>query len=112
MHDATEGGILGAAYEMAEYSGTGLIVYPDSIPIHPSTQVICETLSIDPLRLISSGSLLISTPYPELVIRTLTEVQIPCARIGEFTESGFSMIEKNGRRLPLDPPSRDQVYKI
>lgn len=112
MHDSTEGGILGAAYEMAEYSGIGLIVYPDSIPLHPSTKVICETLSIDPLRLISSGSLLISTPYPELVIRTLADAQIPCVRIGEFAESGFSMIEESGRRLPLDPPSRDQVYKL
>jgi hydrogenase expression/formation protein HypE len=97
---------------MAEYSGIGLTVYPEAIPVHPSTRVICDALSIDPLRLISSGSLLISSPYPELVIRALNRRQISCTPIGDFAESGFSMIMKDGRSLPLDPPSRDQVYKL
>ena len=112
MHDSTEGGILGAAYEMAEFSGIGLTVHPDMIPVHPATQSICDALSIDPLRLISSGSLLISTPYPELVIRELSARQISCNQIGEFTESGFLMIGSDGRSVILDPPSRDQVYKL
>ncbi len=112
MHDATEGGILGAAYEMAEYSGIGLTVYPERIPIHPATREICNSLSIDPLRLISSGSLLIATPYPDIVIRSLSENGIPCAQIGEFTKSGYFGLNEDNNKFPLDPPNRDQVYKL
>jgi len=112
MHDSTEGGILGAVYEMAEFSGIGVTVNTEAIPIHPSTRAICNALSIDPLRLISSGSLLIATPYPDLVINTLNELSVLCTRIGIFTETGFSRVESDGRLLPLDPPCRDEIYLL
>lgn len=112
MHDSTEGGILGAAYEMAEYSGLGITLYPDSIPVHPATREICDALSIDPLRLISSGSLLISTPDPVRVEDALSAIGVPCTMIGEFTTEGFSIIRTDGSACDFDPPSRDQVYKL
>jgi len=112
MHDATEGGILGAAYEMAEYSGIGLHVYPDRIPLHPATLEMCSALKIDPLRLISSGSLLISTPYDTYVRNLLISEGIPCEIIGEFTESDFSLIDSSGNISKYDPPSKDHVYKL
>ncbi|MBN1891480.1 MAG: AIR synthase family protein [Clostridiales bacterium] len=112
MHDSTEGGILGAAYEMAEYSGIGLNIYRDAIPVHPATREICRVLSIDPLRLISSGTLLISTPYPDLVVNKLRAHNILCTEIGEFTDREFSLIDADGRKMPFDPPGRDQVYKL
>ena len=62
MHDVTEGGILGAVYEMSLASGLGFEIYPDSIPIDNSTKLICAKLSINPLKLIGSGSLLITCP--------------------------------------------------
>lgn len=112
MHDATEGGILGAAYEMAEYSGIGLKLYQDAIPIHPATREICQALSVNPLRLISSGSLLISTPHPDLVVDTLRTHNILCTEIGEFTDREFSLIDADEHAMLFDPPSRDQVYKL
>ena len=112
MHDATEGGILGAAWEMAEASGLGLEIDVDLIPIHPLTHKIATELNINPYRLISSGSLLIATDRPEEVLAEMAAEQIPCARIGKLTiEKNFIQIQ-SGKRSELAPPGPDELYKI
>jgi hydrogenase maturation factor len=60
LHDATEGGVLGAVQEMAEASGVGLEIWRDAIPILPETRAICDHFLADPLRLISSGTMLMA----------------------------------------------------
>ncbi|MCD6421612.1 MAG: hypothetical protein J7L17_04315 [Thaumarchaeota archaeon] len=62
MHDPTEGGLLGGVYELAEASGCSFIIYEDKVPIAEETKRICEALSCDPLKLISSGVLLAAIP--------------------------------------------------
>ena len=62
MHDITEGGILGAVWEMCQISGRGAQVWEHEIPIEPETVKICDHYEIDPLRLISSGSMVIIVP--------------------------------------------------
>jgi len=62
MHDITEGGILGAVWEMCQISHTGAEVWEDAIPMHPETEKICSLYDVDPLRLISSGSMIIIVP--------------------------------------------------
>ena len=55
----TEGGLLGAIYEMMEDQSVGIKIELNKISIANLTKLICNYLDIDPLRLISSGSLLI-----------------------------------------------------
>lgn len=112
MHDSTEGGILGAAYEMAEFSAIGLTVDIFSIPVDKATEAICKTLSVDPLRLISSGSLLIATPDPEQIIRVLADNYIQCTKIGQFSETGMFLRDAGGNCSSFDPPSRDLIYDL
>lgn len=59
MHDPTEGGILGAVAEMSTLISKEILVEEENIPIRSETKRICETLNLEPLRLISSGSLLV-----------------------------------------------------
>ena len=61
MHDATEGGVLGAVWEIAECSGVGVEVYLDKIPIKKETKDICNYYNISPYQLISSGCMIITT---------------------------------------------------
>lgn len=63
MHDPTEGGILGALFEMVFNSEYGVSVYSPSLEkhLHPLTRMICKELDIDPYRLISSGTLIFCT---------------------------------------------------
>ena len=112
MHDATEGGILGASWELAESSGLGCVILADTIPVHPLTARICAALAVDPLRLISSGSLIIATDQPDKLIQELDTKGIVCTRIGFLTKETARFLETDGKRIPLDPPGPDELYKI
>ncbi len=114
MHDVTEGGVLGAAYEMAHYSGLGVNVYEENIPISDASRAICNALDIDPLRLISSGSLLIASAEPDRVIAAINDAGVEAAVIGEFTETseGFRITDKTGRSSEMAPPGADEIYRI
>src|SRR5713226_9333680 len=62
MHDPTEGGIAMGLYELATASGVGLTLDLDAIPILSVTQTICRFFNLNPLGLISSGTLLLTIP--------------------------------------------------
>lgn len=112
MHDITEGGLLGAVWEMCQTSGLGAKIYYDKIPRSPVTEKICEILNIDFLRLISSGSMLIVAKEKnaeELISRAEKE-NILITEIGTITESGRVMI-KNGEAVEITPPESDELYK-
>lgn len=112
MHDSTEGGILGAAYEMAEFSGIGLTVDINTIPVDAATASICKALSLDPMRLISSGSILIATSCPEQITSSLSKEGVMCTEIGHFTEKGMHLRDAFGSYAGFDPPARDQIYDL
>ena len=112
MHDATEGGILGASYEMAELSGIGVIIDDASIPVHSVTRKISEALGLDAMRLISSGSLLIATSEPEKLMKVLSDSEILCTAIGTFTNEGFFTKDNHGKLAALMPPDVDDLYKL
>jgi hydrogenase expression/formation protein HypE len=111
MHDVTEGGILGAAWEIAESSSTGIEIYIAEIPVREVTRKLCNVFGIDPYRLISSGSMLITVKNGVELVRILEEKGIPAAIIGRITEQGRKII-KNGEMLPLSPPDVDELFKV
>lgn len=111
MHDATEGGILGAAWEMAESANLGLHIDRDMIPLHPLTIKICDLLQLNPYRLISSGSMLISTDNPQKLLRKLEEQNIKATCIGKFTKD-IRRYDCSGDHInELKQPERDELYK-
>ena len=62
MHDVTEGGILGAVWEMCHIAGLGCQVWKEQVAADPVTIKIAEHFDINWLRLISSGCMLIVAP--------------------------------------------------
>lgn len=112
MHDATEGGILGAAWEMADCAELSVRLELDKIPILESTKKICEYLSLDLYRLISSGVMLIaiSPENAAALSAEMAERGIPVSEIGEFTEGG-SVVVSGGSERELVPPDTDELYK-
>ncbi|KXG76095.1 Hydrogenase expression/formation protein HypE [Fervidicola ferrireducens] len=110
MHDITEGGLLGAIWEITEASGVGAEIYADRIPILPETQAICQVFEIDPLALISSGSMLICTSKGQEVVKALKEKSIPATIIGSVTSNGRYIL-KSGQKFPITPPERDELYR-
>ena len=112
LHDATEGGIVGAVWEMAEAAGLGVTLLSDRVPIRAETQEICSILGVDPLRLIASGTMLIATPVPERTAGVLKERGIAVSEIGRFHSDGDRTLTTPEGSMPLGPPARDEIWRI
>lgn len=111
MHDITEGGVLGALWEIAEAGKIGFKVYKDEMPISELSKKVCDYFNIDPLRLISSGSMAIICSNGKKLIEKLKMEGINAAIIGKITDSKGIVVE-NGREEEVMPPDRDELFKI
>ena len=118
MHDATEGGILGAIHELCEASGTGCLIDYEKINIQAVTQRICDFYKINPLKLISSGSMVIciSEKVALNMERDLKAANISFACIGTITEGPDKIIcyatETEDRYEMIESPEADELYKV
>jgi len=111
MHDITEGGLLGALWEVKEASGNGFRVEYAKIPIRDLTRKLCSHFDLDPLRLISSGSMLITVTDGDEAMRILKENEVEACLIGEICEEGSIMV-KDKENLNVEAPLRDEIYKL
>jgi hydrogenase expression/formation protein HypE len=113
MHDVTEGGVLGAVYELISASGNGVKIYEDAIPVGEVQQSVCDIFSLDPKRCIGAGAMLIAceNDAAERVIQRLSQASLPCAKIGEvcFASEGMERIDKNGNS-PLIYQEKDPYW--
>lgn len=109
-HDATEGGILGAIYEICQASGLGATVYADRIPVLPVTLKVAEFCKIDPLSLISSGSLVVTTPDGHGLCQTYLDAGIKATLIGKISSEERVMVRRGERRI-LNPPGPDHLWQ-
>lgn len=114
MHDATEGGLLGAIEEMCAAAGVGCELWEDRVPVRAETAAICTHLGLDPLGLLSSGSLLIAAPDPDAVVAALAGAGFPAACIGRFVEpsAGMRIRGRDGRWRPLAAYPRDELWRF
>lgn len=113
MHDVTEGGVLGALWEICEGSNLGAILTFEEIPIADVTQKICQYYNLNPLRLISSGAMMITiSPMDyEVLKEDFDKHNIPLACIGIITSKDV-YLEKRGRLTYVTPPDKDELYKV
>jgi len=106
MHDATEGGVLGALLEMAIASKKRFVVHPDGIPVPPESRAVCEAFGLDPLKTMGEGALLI-TCLPEKVPtlrRALSRSGVQSAEIGSVGRGeGLVMTDSHGHRRVFTP---------
>ena len=117
MHDITEGGVFGAAWEIAEAAGLGIEIYKENIPVADVTLKICEHYDVDPYRLISSGSMMIVTDAPEKVRKKLEESGVECTVIGKMTgdpaKRYIKIHNKKSEKIEkLVSPEPDELYKV
>ncbi len=108
MHDATEGGILGASWELSDASGVGLVIDKGAITVHPVTAKLCAATGIDPLRLISSGCMLITCPNGEEMVEGLRSIGIEAKIIGRAQGEGVRLTDGT----IVEPPDADEIYKV
>ena len=88
MHDPTEGGLLAGLAEVAYASNKSLEINLDDIPISEETRVLASALNLDPLRILSSGSLIaiIKREYINEAIDLLKREGVEIRVIGEVVD--------------------------
>lgn len=111
MHDITEGGVFGALWEVSEASDTGFTVYEDKLPLTPLTRKICAKFDIDPLKLISSGSMLITCKNGEELVKVLEAEGIKATIIGKITKHKGIVINSD-QSYEVSPPERDELFVL
>jgi hydrogenase maturation factor len=114
MHDATEGGIWGGVFDMAEAAGLGVRVDQDRIVIEPGVLDVCRLYGIDPYTSISEGTLLIACrpDRAEEVVRLIKGQGIKASIAGEFTEKEQGkVLIRGGNPRPLARPAADPFWQ-
>jgi len=115
MHDPTEGGLETGLFELVAPAGLGLRVIREHIPVFPETDMICNALALDPLKLIASGALLIAvaSDKADSVLTVIDATGVPVVVIGEVRPSSEGItIVRSGAVEPLTPPVRDEIARV
>jgi hydrogenase expression/formation protein HypE len=113
LHDASEGGVLGAVVELARATGKDLRVEQDKIPLLPEARAACEVFGIDPYWTLSQGTLIatVSRGREEEALAALGAMGIEGAVIGEVVGQGGKVwLTAQGQVRTLSDPEPDPYW--
>lgn len=113
MHDVTEGGLLGAIYEMAVAAGLGVSIEAGQLPVGEAQQAICRLFGIDPLFSVGAGSMIITARPDQYqpVIHRLQLAGVKATVAGVMTQQDRGInISINGSPQPLVHPGADPYW--
>jgi hydrogenase maturation factor len=104
MHDATECGVWGGLFEIAQHSRVGMCIDLNKIILQEAVKLTCECFDIDPYTSISEGTLLATAnkQKAKFIVAALKEAGIPASIVGVVTA------QSKGMRI-LDA---DKSYKL
>ncbi len=104
MHDATEGGVRNAVWEMAQASGLGVEVDLSKVLVDSAVAEVSKLFGMEPLDAISEGTLLIATEpgTAAKVLEILRKKGISAVDIGEFTKKGRPCWDRGRVFRPAD----------
>lgn len=115
MHDVTEGGLLSALNEVADASGLGFKIHYNSLPLNDDIIKVFDHLNINPLKVSSTGCLLVATPSDlvEKVLKALRKENVPVSIIGEFIEDkSRRIIIRENETIKLNRDETDEFAKF
>ena len=110
IHDASQGGIFGALWDMA--SGIGLDIDLKKLPIRQDTIEISEFFDINPYKLLSGGSLIIIAADGTRVLRELEKTGQNAVIVGATTDSNDRVLISGEERRFLETAQTDEIYKV
>lgn len=111
MHDITEGGIAGAAAEIAASSNYGIRLYEEYFPITKGVKALADGYLLDVNYLISSGSMMIITPDWDRVQSALARIGVPSSLVGEVVNGESAIVRCNGMIEKIEVKT-DEIYKF
>ena len=116
MHTPTEGGIIQGLWELAKAADVGVEAQEEAIPVAPETRKVCDALKVDPLRLLSSGALIIAAKPTKSsrIIDAITKIGVKATIIGKVTnaKNGMKMQTHGGGEVLIRAVEQDELYRI
>ncbi len=113
MHDATECGIWGGLFEIAQHSKVGMQIELNKIILQEEVGLTCAYFGIDPYKTISEGTLLATanSKKAKIIVAKLSAAGIPASIVGEVTpkEQGMQIFDGN-KKYPLQHPRIDPFW--
>ncbi|WP_375582880.1 AIR synthase-related protein [Cyclobacterium xiamenense] len=113
MHDVTEGGLLGAIYELTKAAGCGVLLEKEQLPVGPVQAAVCGLFELDPLRSIGAGSMIIACKESgaAAVQHRLESAGIPCTQVGKLTTAREgAYLRKGETKEPLRYQQTDPYW--
>jgi hydrogenase expression/formation protein HypE len=114
MHDATEGGVMGGLFEMANASGVGMDIEETAFLYPEEVKMVCESFDLDPIAAIAEGSLLVAvrSECSDRVIQNLRDIHIPSSVIGKVLKDPTqrTIKRRDGTVIPLAIPDQDPFW--
>ncbi len=114
MHDATEGGVLGGLFEVANASNVGMWIEESNFIWTEEIEGICNYFQIDPLLSIAEGTLIIvcESSKASPVLQALNNKGIPASIVGEVLppSRGKKIKRRTGTIEDLRIPEQDPFW--
>jgi len=113
MHDATECGVWGGLYEIAQAAGVGLRIERERIIVREDVRRICALFDLDPYAAISEGTLLLTCrPHKaDAVLTALAGRGIAASIVGAVTPAADGVrVVTGGEERPLEHPRVDPFW--
>ncbi len=114
MHDITEGGLLGAVWESAKAINKGMVIFKNRLPVTKVTEKLATKFDIDPLKLISSGSMLMIISQKDYIglLKDYETHGIKSTVIGKITEFDGAYLNIDDEIKEIAQPKSDELYKV
>ena len=113
MHDATECGVWGGLFEIAQHSRVGMCIDLNKIILQEAVRLTCECFDIDPYKSISEGTLLATAnkQKAKFIVAALEKAGIPASIVGVVTAQAKGMRILDGDRdYELKHPQVDPFW--
>lgn len=100
MHDATECGIWGGLFEIAQHSHVGMCIDLNKIILQEEVRLTCSYFGIDPYKSISEGTLLATANRQKAkqIVAALAKAGIASSIAGEVTKQSKGMCIIDGNK--------------
>ncbi|MFB6361158.1 MAG: AIR synthase-related protein [Halobacteriales archaeon] len=108
IHDATEGGLVGAFAEMASGAGVRFAIERERVPIRDGVAGVCAAIGVDPWIVTSAGSLVVTVlpENAEAVVSALAEHGTSAAVCGTVEPGDGVTLDGE----PVEPPAEDPSW--
>jgi len=117
MHDVTEGGLIGAVYELARASGHDVTVNAEAVIVEDVTRIIFSRLGADPLKAMGSGSFIaaLRPNQKDEALGLLKELGVKASVIGRVEGSSskprLKLLRGSSVEEYISPPE-DEVARL